>query len=314
MTFALNRRAQPLREPIVKRATPRRLFSNEQLISRFDKWLQVTGKAVSTRRGYIFTVKALAAFLNGKPLNTVVTQDVRAFLASQYDQNLSSTTIATRLWTLRTFYDFLQMGGQVSTIAPRYVLTRKIPIRLPHAISQEDVLKLIAAARKPRDLAIIELLYASALRVSEIINLNIEDLDLRGRSLTVRQGKGGKDRIGLFGEPAARALSEYIGNRTTGPLFRPLPQPVEPERRLTVRQVHRIVQDAARRAGIEHVWPHALRHSCATHMLNNGADIRCIQELLGHSSIATTAKYLHVATASLQVAHEKFHPHGSEGE
>jgi site-specific recombinase XerD len=317
--LALARRARPTLAPYkppVQKA-PRRLFDNAQLISRFDTWLQVTGKAENTRISYIFIVKRFAAFLNDKPLNTVQAHDVRALLGQLHESNFGSTTIATNHFALRTFYDFLQLGDQVSTMAPRRVLARKLPKRLPHAIPEGDIAKLIAAASNPRDLAIIELLYASALRVNELANLNIKDLSLKEQSLIVREGKGGKDRIALFGGPAERALRAYIGNRTTGPLFLPLNRPdgpVEGFARLTVRGICRIVAETAERAGIEHVHPHMLRHSCATHMLNRGADIRAIQELLGHANVATTARYLHVAIANLEAAHGKFHPHGGEHE
>src|SRR5215469_13662219 len=147
---------------------PRRLFSNDQLISRFDKWLQVIGKSSNTRLAYGGTVKQFAAFLVDKPLTAATTPDVRAFIASLFDRNFKSSTIAHRLFALRVFYDFLQLGSQVSTAAPRYVQTRKIPKRLPRAISEEEIGRLIAAARNPRDLAIIELGYATGLRVSEL--------------------------------------------------------------------------------------------------------------------------------------------------
>jgi len=368
VNLALLHGRQPLsREPRGDFESPHRLFSNEQLISRFDKWLQVTGKSANTRLAYVGTVKQFAQFLDDKPLNTVKTEDVRAFLAHLFDRGFQSSTISSRLFALRTFYDFLQLGSQVSTIAPRYVQTRKVSKRLPQSISEQDMERLIAAARNPRDLALIELGYASALRVSELASLRVEDVNLRARSLIVRQGKGGNDRIGLFGKSAADALRAYLGDRAKGFVFQPLPPRQQrggvsrgrygawrgfwrdengmhsvrlgdyeipdrerarlaldaylkdklphdkaeaPQRRLTTRQIWRIIAGAAKRAGIGHVHPHVLRHSCATHCLNRGMDIRFVQELLGHTSLVTTAKYLHVATSNLQATHEKHHPHG----
>jgi len=371
MNLALHARQTVIREPRGEMASPRRLFSNSQLMERFDKWLQVVGKSANTRRAYVGTVKQFAKFLDGKPLNIVKTEDVRAFLAHLFGRNSQSSTIAARLFALRGFYDFLQLGDQVSTVAPRYVMTRKIPKRLPHAKSEDEIERLIAAAQNPRDLALIELGYASGLRVSELANLRVEDVNLRARSLVVRQGKGGSDRIGLFGKPAVDALHAYLGDRTTGFLFQPLPprqqrgcvrrskygvwfgywsdyasgkrvrrlvrlgdyeipnrerarlaleaylkdklpqdKPEAPARGLTVRQIRRIIAGAAKRAGIGHVHPHALRHSCATHCLNRGMDLRFVQEMLGHANLSTTAKYLHVAAANLQTTHAKFHPHG----
>lgn len=140
-----------------------------------------------------------------------------------FDKNHRSSTIASRLFGLRTFYDFLHLGSQVSTIAPRYVQTRKIPKGLPHAISEEGIVQLIATARNPRDTAIIELGYASTLRVSKLADLRIEDVNLRARSLIVRRGKGGNDRIGIFGKLSGDKLPVYLGDQTTGFVFQPPP-------------------------------------------------------------------------------------------
>jgi len=233
--------------------------------------------------------------------------------------------------------------------------------------------RLIAAARTPRDRALIELGYASALRISELAHLNVEDLNVRARSLIVRRGKGGDDRIGLFGKQAADALREYLGERHSGPVFVPQPaieqqggvfrgkygdwwgqwreldatgkkrvlrsirlgdydigtrerarealkhyleykltRSVRPAttRRVTVRQLYRDVVKVAKRAGLSGVHPHTLRHSCATHCLNRGMDIRFLQDLLGHTSLMATQKYLHLATANLKSIHNKFLPRG----
>jgi integrase/recombinase XerD len=350
----------------------RRVFDNSQIIERFGKWLLICGKAANTRTAYTFAAKQFAKFLMDKPLTAATKDDVRAFIGNLYAKGFAATTIQARLDALRVLGDCLQLGGQVRASVPRFILRRKVPKRLPHAISEEEIERLIAAARTPRDLAIIELGYASGLRVSELANLRIEDVNLRARSLTVRQGKGGNDRIGLFGQPAARALRAYLGNRTTGFVFQPLPprrqrggvtrgkrgvwfgqwretdengkrvmrtirlgdyelptkerarlaldayleyklpqdEPEAPQRRLTVRQLWRIIAKAAKRAGLEHVHPHVLRHSCATHCLNRGMDVRFVQEMLGHETLSTTAKYLHVAITNLQATRGKFHPHG----
>jgi len=363
--------------PLVSAARPtgaiRRVFDNSQLIERFGKWLPVCGKAENTRVNYESHVEQFSDFLNGQPLSSVTRMDVQSWLAHLCTRNLKPTTMATKLFALRTFYDFLQMGDQVRTSIPRYVATRKVPKHLPHTKSEEEIERLIAAARNPRDLAIIEVGYASGLRVNELACLRVEDVNIRARSLIVRQGKGGNDRIGLFGRSAAAALRAYLGGRTTGSVFQPLPprrqrggvwwdrrhktwfgqwretdesgkrvmrtvrlgdydlptkerarltldafladklpqdEPEAPQRGLTKRQIHRIITRTAMRAGIGHVHPHMLRHSMATHCLNRGMDIRFVQELLGHTSLVTTQKYLYVATENLKKTHAKFHPHG----
>jgi site-specific recombinase XerD len=345
----------------------RRIFNNDQLIERFDKWLLICGKAANTRLSYVLSAKRFAKFIE-KPLTAATKEDVRAFMGSLYVKGLAASTIQARLDALRVLGDCLQLGGQVRASVPRYILRRKIPKRLPQAKTEEEIERLIGAARTFRDRAIIELGYASGLRVNELANLRIEDVNLRSRSLTVRQGKGGNDRIALFGRPAAAALRDYIGNRTNGRLFLQhphrqrggvwfdkrhhiwfgqwretddngkrvmrtvklgdynisnrerarialdaylggkLPEGEPDDKPMGKKGVYRVIVAAAKRAGITGVHPHTLRHSCATHCLNRGMDIRHVQELLGHTSLVATQKYLHLATANLQAIHAKFFP------
>jgi len=374
-TYALARRRTA---PLVSAARPtgaiRRVFDNSQLIERFGKWLLICGRAENTRVNYESHVEQFSEFLKGQSLTSVTRMDIQNWLAHLCTRNLKPVTMATKLFALRTFYDFLQMGDQVRTSVPRYVATRKVPQRLPHTKSEEEIERLIAAAGNPRDLAILELAYASGLRVNELACLRVEDVNIRARSLVVRQGKGGNDRIGLFGRSAADALRAYLGGRTTGSVFQPLPprrqrggisrgrfgdwwgywretdpsgkrvmrtvrlgdydlptkerarltldaflahklpqdEPEAPQRGLTTRQIHRIIARTARRAGIGHVHPHVLRHSMATHCLNRGMDIRFVQELLGHTSLVATQKYLSIAIDKLQQTYAKFHPHAGE--
>jgi len=197
----------------------RRVFDNSQIIERFGKWLLVIGKAENTRINYMLSARQFAKFLIDKPLTAATKEDVRDFIGSLYAKGLAATSIQARLDALRVMGDCLQLGGLVRASVPRYILRRKLPKRLPHAKSEKEIERLIAAAGTPRDRAILELGYASGLRVNELANLRIEDVNLRGRSLIVRQGKGGNDRIGLFGRPATAALREYLGNRTAGRLF-----------------------------------------------------------------------------------------------
>jgi integrase/recombinase XerD len=350
----------------------RRIFNNDQLIERFGRWLLVCGKAENTRVSYVFTAKQFAKFLVNKPLTAATKEDVRDFIGSLYCKGFAASTMQGRLDALRVLFDCLELGGQVRASVPRFVKRRKLPHRLPHAISEEEMERLIAAARTPRERALIELGYASALRISELAHLNVEDLNLRARSLIVRRGKGGDDRVGLFGTQAAEALREYLGDRQTGPLFVAEPKvqqggvfrgkygdwwgqwreldatgkkrvlrsirlgdydigtrerarealqdylaykltrdvrPV-PTRRLSTRSLYRDIVRVAKRAGISGMHPHVLRHSCATHCLNRGMDIRFLQDLLGHTSLMATQKYLHLATANLKNIHDKFFPRG----
>lgn len=281
--------------------TIRRIFSNDELIERFDSWLLICGMSPNTRTGYIHTARQFGKFLVDRPLTSVTKEDVRGFLACLYERNLAPATLACRHFALRTFFHFLQLGEQVVASPPQFIQTRKIPKRLPKPLSPDEIERLIAAAPEPRDRAVIEVFYATGVRISELAALCIEDVNLGGRvaTATVRKGKGGKDRVVGIGRPAVRALREYLSGRMRGRVF-----PV------SSRQIRRIVRDAATRAGLGRVHPHQLRHSFATHCLNHGMDIRYVQEILGHSNLMATQKYLHVAIANLQRTHAKFHPRG----
>ncbi len=365
-------KALPLPSQKGSKRAIRRIFDNSQIIERFAKWLLVCGKAKNTRDSYTLAAKQFAKFLLDKPLTAATKGDVRAFVMHLYMKKFAATTIQVRLDALRVLFDCLQLGGQVRASVPRFIVRRKLPKHLPQVLSEQQIKRLIAAARTPRDLAILELEYASGLRVTELANLRIEDVNLRARSLTVRQGKGGDDRIALFGRPAADALRAYIGNRISGRLFLQHPRrqrggvwfdsrwhiwfgqwretddngkrvmrtvrlgsydlPTRERARLALDAylrntnklperepdslplgkmgVYRVVVQTARRAGITGVHPHILRHSMATHCIDHGMDIRHVQELLGHTSLMATQKYLHLSTTNLKRVHTKFFPKG----
>jgi site-specific recombinase XerD len=369
MTYAITRKRAPeLAPPPKRRHAIRRIFNNAQLIERFEKWLLVCGKAERTRVNYGGAARQFAEFLVDKPLTAATKEDVRAFIGSLYTKGHAASTMQARLDALRVLFDCLQLGGQVRASVPRYILRRKVPKRLPHAKSEKEIERLIAAACNPRDRAILELGYASGLRVSELAHLDVEDVNLAARSLIVRRGKGGNDRLGLFGQKAAEALKEYLGGRKSGPLFiaqrriqqggvskdrygvwrgwwrdwsgdgKPRMQSVRlgdyelstkerarealkhfldrrvieraerSPQRMVVRSIYCVVVKTAKRAGISGVHPHILRHSMATHCVDHGMDIRHVQELLGHTSLVATQKYLHLSIVNLKRVHAKFFP------
>ena len=277
----------------------KRVFSNAQLIERFDKWLLVCGFSPNTRTGYVRTVRNFATHLDERFLIFATAVDIRGFLAARLSCGISRVTIQHTVWNLRSFFDFLHLGGLVQRNPARDVSSGKAPRRLPRVLSVEDVERLIAAARSHRDRAVIELLYATGCRVSELRTLRVEDVDLVAQSILVRRGKGGKDRLVLYGRKAAAALETHSGGRRSGPIFK-----------LSRAALWSIVRRVAQGAGLEGVHPHTLRHSFATHLLERGADLRCIQELLGHTSLSTTQKYTHLQIESLRRTLEHFHPRG----
>jgi site-specific recombinase XerD len=192
----------------------------------------------------------------------------------------------------------------------REVRTPRLPRRLASVLPVDEVVPLVeartlAGRARVRDLAILELLYASGLRVSELSGLDVDHLDRQGMTVHVR-GKGGKERIVPFGRAAARALDAYLATRPAprGALF------VNARGgRLGARSIHGLVKRAARAAGIERrVSPHTLRHSFATHLLDGGAELRVVQELLGHNRLSTTQRYTHVSAAHVMRAYDAAHP------
>jgi integrase/recombinase XerD len=204
-------------------AVRRRHFANELLISKFDLYLEVIKKSLHTRERYGCWVKQFGEFLGDKNFATVKSLEVSAFLGTLLDRGLQKSTVASALYALRNFYRFLQLGDQVLVCVPYKIPVTKVSKRLPHALSVEEIKQILRAADTPRNLALLELAFASGLRVSELANLRIEEVNLRARTLMVRDGKWGRDRLALFGRPAAAALRAYVGSRTSGFVFQPDP-------------------------------------------------------------------------------------------
>lgn len=178
-------------------------------------------------------------------------------------------------------------------------------------LGESDAVRVMAATPHPgergvRTTAIVELLYGGGLRISEVVGLNVADVAFDEKVIWVRGGKGRKDRIVPIGPPAVQAVKEWLERSGVleGPLF-----PGRAAGRISVRTARRVVASASSSVGVGHVHPHALRHSAATHMLEGGADLRSIQELLGHSSLSTTQRYTHVAIDALQKVYRDAHPH-----
>lgn len=235
----------------------------------------------------------------------------------QYLRTYGKTPItrARKLSTLRGFVKFLRMLGWLETDPTESL---EAPFRrrsLPKAVSQaqaEDLLGAEPQHRYPlRDQALLELAYSSGLRASELVGVNVGDFDFARRELRVL-GKGSKERVVVFGEPCARAIQEYLQKERVAPVDGSDALFVNPRgARLGVRSVHNIVRRWAVAAGLPpDVSPHTLRHSFATHLLDGGADLKSVQQLLGHESLATTQVYTHVSIERLRDAVEKSHPRG----
>lgn len=240
---------------------------------------------------------------------------VRSYLAHLARRKLARATVARHLSALRTFFKFLVREEIVEANPARTVATPKREKYLPAVLQASDVALLIEQPDRSttlglRDAAWLELLYASGLRISELVGIDLDDLELRSRLVKVR-GKGAKERIVPFGSKAEAAVRAYLAVR--GELIRNIEEEAVfvnyRGERITTRSIRRLfdgyVRDAALRAGVS---PHTLRHSFATHLLNAGADLRGIQELLGHASLSTTQKYTHLNDWQLMAVYKKAHP------
>lgn len=293
-----------------KRLSPNTVAAYQRDLTHFaDFW--------RTRHGASLEPAAVAKV---KPLQ------LRAYLARCHAAGLAPASVQRRMAAVRAWFRYLWREGKVEGNPAKVVATPKIPQRLPRAPSEERTQALVEAppivrqrARPAwawlRDTAILELLYGCGLRVGEVCGLNRLDVDLRAGSARVL-GKGGKERVVPVGDLAIAALERYLAARDreappsqpNGPLFVGIY--VKPgDNRLNPRQVQRLLEELRLLLGLpDSVTPHALRHAYATHMLQAGADLRGIQELLGHASLSTTQRYTHVDIARLAKVYDTAHP------
>ncbi len=240
----------------------------------------------------------------------VQSQHIRMFLSHlKSDKGYANASLRRKLACLRSFFRFLVNERVITGDPTTGLATPKLSKSLPRAISPEEMNRLLWAARNSeknatRTHAMLQVLYSTGARVSELCDMNIENIDFAEGTIRVR-GKGNKERLVLLTVPAMNAIIEYVQ-------FRPAEGPLFINRRgqrLSPLTVQRTVREVAQRAGItSKVTPHALRHSFATHMLERGADIRVLQELLGHSNLATTQIYTHVSLAHERAVFQRTHP------
>ncbi len=284
-------------------------------IAKYLAELRRRGASKHTLRNYGSDLEQFAEHFE-LPIERIDLELLREWLGSLYDQKLTTVTVRRKLAAVRAFYKFLLTEGELTVNPTKRLRTPKIKQRVPDVMSEEKTNRLLDAVEegepveKPsreRDLAFLELLYGCGIRVSELVGINLEDLDLRAGWLRVR-GKGKKEREVPVNERAAKAVEGYLGARRA----------VSGERalflnsrgtRLSDRQVRRLVKMYAVAAlGDSSVHPHSFRHAYATHLLADGADLRAIQELLGHARLSTTQKYTQVSLKDLQAVYDRAHP------
>lgn len=290
-------------------------------ISKYLAELARRGASPHTLRNYSSDLEQFAHYFEppGETAPAVENLDLplfREWLGSLYDQRLNVTSIRRKLAAVRAMFQFLLQEGVLATNVAKRLRTPKTKQRLPDVMSAEKTNNLIDAVdrgeplEKPsreRDLAFLELLYGCGIRVSELVGINLDDLDLRSGWLRVR-GKGNKERQVPVPERAIAAIERYLSARGTDPNESALFVNTRGAR-LSDRQVRRLVKlYALAAAGDSSVHPHSFRHAYATHLLADGADLRAIQELLGHARLSTTQKYTQVSLKDLQAVYDKAHP------
>jgi integrase/recombinase XerC len=343
---------------------------NLEAVKRLARWLHAQNYRESTILGYCSTARKLCTFVGDRPLRSVTPMQISDFITSTLPTQWSDSRVHDKLTALRCFFDFLYLGGVVDSVAPRYLSARGRIKKLPPTISQPQALKLIKAAKTPREKAIVELFYATGSRTKEVAEIRVENINFKKRCFPVLAKR--KERIVYFGPAAHEALKLYLGERKSGYLFQDEIRPQrgilayhndawlatwrdhhvgikhgqrcskglgstkttsraqakarfkelmktinlvrpKPDRPLTNSTFNRIIQEVARRAklGII-VTPKMLRHSFATHLLERGADIRVIQELLGHAFLTSTQVYTRVSNLQAEETFRLYHPRGGE--
>ncbi|MCB9800519.1 MAG: tyrosine recombinase XerC [Candidatus Omnitrophica bacterium] len=283
----------------------------------FLEYLQTEKNASDhTVKNYQIDLREFFLFLDGKDVKNVNYLDIRAFLASLKNRNFSKSSVSRKLACIRSFFKFLARENVLNENPAAGIATPKRDKKLPFFLDPEEITRLLEAPSKgnweeSRDKAILETLYSSGLRVSELVGLNYEDVDLLSGLLRVR-GKGKKERIVPVGKIAIQAIKNYLGKKPPKEDLRSIKKALYVNRsggRLTDRSVRRMLLKYARRIALnKEVSPHVLRHSFATHMLDRGADLRSVQELLGHENLSTTQIYTHVTTKRLKEAYNAAHP------
>ncbi|HYE25801.1 MAG TPA: site-specific tyrosine recombinase/integron integrase [Clostridia bacterium] len=287
-------------------------------IERFVRALHERNSSPHTVKAYATDLGVFSEYIGAAKWDDIDHVRIRAFLSHLYDRGLSKTSVARSLAALRSLYKWLGREGVVQQNPAKLVSTPKLPKKLPRVPTIEELNQVLdtempdAASFPERDRVIFEMLYGCGIRNSELVGIDLEDIHWTREAILVR-GKGKKQRLVPFGDAAAEAVQAYLPRR----------QAILNERkkssqallvnqrgtRLTTRSVGRIVKAIAVSRGLpSDVHPHTLRHAFGTHMLEEGADLRAIQELLGHERLSTTQRYTQLSTAKVMQVYDETHP------
>lgn len=300
------------------------MYMSELLLDYIEHLEVEGGRSAKTAENYTLYLERFVEFTNDITVDKITSEVIRKYrlwlnrYTNGNDDTLATITQSYHLIALRGFLTYLS-GRDIASLSPEKIKLPKVSRQQVTFLHFDEVERLLAQIPLTnevglRDRAIIELLFSSGLRVSELVNLNRDHVNTKRREFMVR-GKGQKDRPVFIGETAAQRVNDYLAARLDNlpPLFlsysrNNIAGTGGDYRRLTSRSIQRLVSKYARLAGItKHVSPHTMRHSFATDLLMNGADIRSVQSMLGHSSISTTQVYTHVTDEHLREVYEKFH-------
>jgi len=280
-------------------------------LNKFFTYLEIEKNYSShTILNYRIDLEEFAKFIDKTPIEAIEYPDLRRFLAQLKGRNLKPRSLARKLSSLRSFLKFLQREGVIKTNPAKLLVTPKLDKPLPHFMSEEESVQLIEAPQSGkinslRDKAIFEVLYSTGIRVSELVGLNVDDVDFFGNIIKV-MGKGKKERMVPIGDQALKILKEYLDSRKIDNKFIFVNKGGT---RLGDRSVRNIINKyILEQAMSQHVTPHMFRHSFATHLLDHGADLRSVQELLGHVNLSTTQIYTHLTTEKLKKVYDQSHP------
>lgn len=287
----------------------------DRFVHKFINYLQIEKNySDHTVTNYKIDLKEFSESIKDKPIEQVTHVDVRLFLARLKEKNFSKRSVARKMACLRSFFKFLYREGHIKANPAASLSTPKIDKKLPLFMNASDVVKLLESPDASddmglRDRAILETLYSTGVRVSELVGLNKENVDFISGVLKV-YGKGKKERLVPIGDKALRAIRAYFEKIGVTEINERKPVFLnKSRRRVSDRAVRRIVHKYIHKTSLnESISPHTLRHSFATHMLDRGADLRSVQELLGHANLSTTQIYTHVTTERLKSIYDKVHP------
>lgn len=296
--------------------------TSDEAVGAFEVHLAAArGLSPHTVRAYAGDVRHLVAFARRRGLDwaEVDLAVLRAWLGAMVAARAARATVARRGAAVRAFYAWATREGLVPTDPALRLVTAHPGSTLPTALAVRPVTELLDAARQAadagdplalRDWAALELLYATGVRVGELTGADVDDVDLRSRLLRV-MGKGAKERVVPFGVPAARAVDRWLSRGRPALVHEASGAALllgVRGRRADQRQIRAAVHRLARATGVEDVAPHALRHTAATHLLHGGSDLRSVQEMLGHATLATTQRYTHVSADRLRTSYLQAHP------